>query len=337
MKFVKEFFAAAGAFLRDKARITAVLIALFVMFGIFMAMYGVPARAIVYAEIMGIFVSAAMGVFSFARAFHKRQILNALREEILLTTEHLPEARNSDDELYGELIEILFDEKKRLNSELSEQNENALTYFTIWAHQIKTPITAMNLALHDSEPADHAELLRELMNIERYAQMALCYIRLGGGEDFEFRECGLDRVIKNAVKRFSPQFIRQKIALRYEPVNITVVTDEKWLLFAVEQLISNALKYTPKGSVTITAEKTGGAVRLTVADTGIGILPEDLPRIFERGYTGAHGRAERRSTGLGLYLTRLICDKLGAKISAASNDVGTSVTIEIPENVDTRE
>lgn len=313
------------------------MIALFVLFGIFMAMYGVPATAIFYAEIMGIFVCAAMGIFSFARAFHKRQILVALREEILLTLEHLPEVQNSDDELYGELIEILFDEKNRLRGELAEQNENALTYFTIWAHQIKTPITAMNLALHDSEPCDNAELLRELLNIERYAEMALCYIRLGGGEDFEFRACELDRVIKNAVKRFSPQFIRKKIALRYEPVDITVVTDEKWLLFAVEQLVSNALKYTKKGSVAVTAERSDGAVRLTVADTGIGILPEDLPRIFERGYTGAHGRAERRSTGLGLYLSRLICDKLGAKISAASDDVGTAVTIEIPENVDTRE
>ena len=166
--------------------------------------------------------------------------------------------------------------------------------------------------------------------------MALCYVRLDSEtSDFVIRKYSLDKVVKQAVRKFSGQFIRRKIALVYEPTEADVLTDEKWLLFVVEQLISNALKYTKSGSVEITLkpEKT-----LSIRDTGIGISSEDLPRVFERGYTGNNGRADKKATGIGLYLCRRICKALGHEIEIRSDKDGTEVLIDLYENeLDTRE
>jgi len=131
--------------------------------------------------------------------------------------------------------------------------------------------------------------------------------------------------VRQAVRAYASQFIRKKIRLEYEPLSCRVLTDEKWLLFAVEQVLSNALKYTKAGSVSITmeAKKT-----LCIRDTGIGIAPEDLPRVFEKGYTGYNGRADKKATGIGLYLCRRILGKLGHTISIESKlGVGTTVRL----------
>lgn len=157
--------------------------------------------------------------------------------------------------------------------------------------------------------------------------MALLYVKLDNeDEDLVFRSCSLDRIVRQAVKRFSAQFIRKRIALVYEPLEIDVLTDEKWLLFVVEQVISNALKYTSGGSVEISLEAPGTPV-LLVRDSGMGIAPEDLPRVFERGFTGNNGRSDKKATGIGLYLCRRVCEKLGCGISARSScETGRSFT-----------
>jgi hypothetical protein len=146
--------------------------------------------------------------------------------------------------------------------------------------------------------------------------MVLSYIRLGSSEnDFVFKEYELDDIIKQAIHKYAPQFVHNRIRMVYEPVSISVLTDEKWLLFIIEQLLSNAIKYTPKGTVTI---EVSDAQVLSVADTGIGIASEDLPRIFEKGFTGYNGRADKKATGLGLYLSRQTADKLGIRLWAES-------------------
>lgn len=140
-----------------------------------------------------------------------------------------------------------------------------------------------------------------------------------------FARYDLDALIRQAVRKYAPLFIRRKIILSYEPVHCEVLTDEKWLVFVLEQILSNALKYTKSGSIHIylspDAPKT-----LVIEDTGIGIAPEDLPRIFEKGYTGCNGRADKRSTGIGLYLCRQIMEKLSHTIRIESEmGVGTKV------------
>ena len=120
----------------------------------------------------------------------------------------------------------------------------------------------------------------------------------------------------------------RKLTLDYKPVDVSVVTDEKWLLFVIEQLLSNALKYTLSGSVSIYLEAPR---TLCIADTGIGIAPEDLPRIFERGYTGINGRDDKKASGIGLYLCRRICLSLGHSITASSSENGTVIRIDMSQ------
>ena len=141
------------------------------------------------------------------------------------------------------------------------------------------------------------------------------------------RECQLDGIVKDAVKKFRSEFISRKLHLTYEPLNTRVVTDEKWLSFVIEQVLSNALKYTPSGGITIYME---APKTLCIQDTGIGIAPEDLPRIFDKGYTGYHGRSHKGASGIGLYLCRRVCCNLGHSITAQSvPDRGTCIRIDL--------
>lgn len=197
----------------------------------------------------------------------------------------------------------------------------------------------MSLALQSSDfPEKEGEVSENLQKIEQYVEMALCYVHLDNDDsDLVIKKHLLDNIVKQAVRKYSGQFIRRKLTLVYEPLNVDVLTDEKLLLFVIEQVISNALKYTPRGKVEITLERPAEPI-LLIRDTGIGIAPEDLPRVFERGFTGNNGRSDKRATGIGLYLCRRICTKLGHTISAQSDENGTEIRIDLRvSGIDTRE
>ena len=220
----------------------------------------------------------------------------------------------------------------RLNA---AENENVARlsdmtdYYTLWVHQIKTPIAAMQLILREGDSPEYRELSENLRRIEQYAEMVLCYLRLDSDStDFVFKEYALDDIVRQAVRKFSSQFIRRQLRLIYEPLEKTVITDEKWLLFVIEQVISNAVKYTPSGEIEIYCEKP---LTLCIRDTGIGIAAEDIPRIFEKGYTGCNGRLDKKASGIGLYLCKRICRKLGHNISAESGEKGTTIKISLEQ------
>ena len=203
-------------------------------------------------------------------------------------------------------------------------------YYTVWAHQIKTHIAAMRLSLQNEDTPLTRKLTNDLYHIEQYVEMVLTFLRLNSDStDYVFKEYDLDNIVQSAVKKFSSEFIGRKLRLIYDPLNTSVITDEKWLSFVIEQVLSNALKYTPSGSITISlvGEKT-----LRIEDTGIGIAPSDLPRIFENGYTGFNGRTDKTASGIGLYLCRRVCNNLGHTITANSTvDVGTAIDIDLTQ------
>ena len=186
----------------------------------------------------------------------------------------------------------------------------------------------MQMILKSEDTEEHRALLAELFRIEQYVEMVLCYLRLdSSASDFVFQSCCLDAIIRGAIRKYAPQFIRKKIRLYYDGTDQVVLTDEKWLAFVIEQLLSNAVKYTEQGSVTISV--TPKQV-LQIIDTGIGIDAADLPRIFEKGFTGYNGRADKKSTGIGLYLCKKIMDKMGHKIWIDSEvGKGTRVYLEL--------
>ncbi len=215
--------------------------------------------------------------------------------------------------------------EERKQYELLKEKED---FFALWAHQIKTPIAAMNLLLQNEEP-DRAQCRQELFRIENYVELALDYTRFENlSGDLQLESCELLPMVKQTVKKYSTIFIHKHLKVELKDLELKILTDEKWFCFILEQILSNALKYTKEGGVTIRAEKDGACTRVVIADTGIGIRSEDLPRIFEKGFTGCNGRLDKKASGLGLYLCRGVCDKLGHGIGAVSQEgKGTEVFI----------
>ena len=264
--------------------------------------------------------------------------------------------------LYRSMIAKMRQEKEELIFEDQKRYTEMMDYYGMWAHQIKTPIAAMRILVQsgmDREENEenqklfrqlHMELFKtpiaaarlllqeekprpqeiqnELFKVEQYVEMVLSYLKIGDiAKDMVLERCDLGKVVRQAVKKYSRLFILQKLSLEMGEIAEIVLTDEKWLSFVVEQIISNALKYTKSGSVSIYLEQEGV---LVIKDTGIGISAEDLPRIMEKGYTGYNGRIDKRSTGIGLYLCKKVMDKLHHQLRIDSEDgKGTKVVLDL--------
>lgn len=210
-----------------------------------------------------------------------------------------------------------------------EEKERSSRYYTLWSHQVKTPAAAMQLLLQE-DTVDRRALEQELLKVEQYVDMALQYQRLDcSGRDLVLKEYPLEGLVKKAVKHMAPVFIYNKAGIRLADLDGVVLTDEKWFLFVLEQLLSNAVKYAPGGEICIYVSKDNPG-ELVVEDNGTGIRAEDVPRVFDWGYTGYNGRREPRSTGIGLYLCRQTMDMLGQSIRIRSAEgKGTRVYLGI--------
>ncbi len=322
------------SYLRERRLVILAFLLFAAVFSAVFVLGGLPMGALGYALLVCVVLGAAFAAVDIVRYRRRCSVLKKLREEITVATDGLPEPTGEVEAGYQELVEILFRSRAEIQENSARNIADMTDYYTMWAHQIKTPIAAMRLTLAEFDAPESRELSAELQRISQYVDMVMCYVRLESGGDYVFRECDLDGIVRSAVRSFSGQFIRKKLTLTYEPLDHTVLTDEKWLLFVVEQVLSNAVKYTRTGGVTI--RMNGDA--LEISDTGIGIAPEDLPRIFEKGYTGCNGRTDMKASGIGLYLCRRICRALGHTISASSSESGTVVSIDLSrDRVDLRE
>ena len=262
--------------------------------------------------------------------FHQRARLHALgllRAESLQEGQ-LPQAQSPMESAYQRLIRDLLDRSRQTETQMRTRDSDQMDYYAAWAHQIKTPIAAMNLRLQGEDSALARTLQAELGRVEQYVEMVMAYQRLDAeSSDYVLERCDLDEILRPALRRFSGEFIARRLKLCYEPAKTQVLTDRKWLRFVIEQLLSNALKYTRTGSISVTLEEE---TVLCIRDTGIGIAPEDLPRVFEKGYTGYNGRADQKASGLGLYLCRRICMGLGHRIWITSRlGQGTAVYLDL--------
>ena len=314
--------------LRSRLGMICVFLTIIAAYSALMLLYRLPYSAILYPCLLALCIGLPALLLDFFRTKRRHEALTAASELVALTSEELPEPVSVTDQDYEELIESLRREAARLRSADEAKFRDALDYYTVWAHQIKTPIAAMKLSLQYEDSDSSRRLRSDLFRIEQYIEMALTFLRLDAEPtDYVFREHSLDEIIRPVIRRFAPEFIGKKLRLTYEPITETVVTDEKWLSFVIGQVLSNSLKYTREGGIIIELlpEKV-----LCISDTGIGISPSDLPRIFDKGYTGFNGHADKASSGIGLYLCRRVCKNLGIGISARSESgAGTSILLDL--------
>ena len=319
-----------GAYVRENRKVVIALAVYTAVFAFIFWLYRLPLGAVGYAALVCLFLLLVWLAVDYRRFAVRLRLLQRLEQEITLSTEQLPEPDGALEAQYQALVRAL-DADRRAQLTRSQQGyQDLVEYYTVWAHQIKTPIAAMRLLLQDADTDEQRALLEQLQSVEQYVEMVLGYVRLDSGtKDLVIAQYPLDEIVRKSIRKYAGQFIRRRIRLIYEGTDQIVLTDEKWLSFIIEQLLSNAVKYTLKGTVTITVSEEK---KLTVTDTGMGIAPEDLPRIFEKGYTGYNGRMERKSTGIGLYLSQMAAKKLGHQITVESKlGEGSSFTIDLAE------
>jgi len=301
------------------------------LYALVFSLYRLPVAAAAYGTALCLAFLALVALISLARGARRHRLIRETIREAHITIERLPEPAGPIEADYWALAHALEDKKRRVVSENAAAQAEIKEYYTLWAHQVKTPIAAMRLILQGEDTDESRELAAQLLLVEQYVEMALAYVRAdGGASDFLIRRCDLDGIVRQAVHRYAPLFIRKRLSLEIRPLSSRVVTDEKWLCFVIEQIISNAVKYTRQGGVVIGEEPPGV---LVIRDTGIGIAPEDLPRVGEKGFTGRNGREDKRATGIGLYLCRKVLGRLGHSLSIESEPGrGTKVRIDLRQD-----
>ena len=317
------------SYLKKNIKVYILFIVFILIFFIMFYLYNLPLEALIYTGSF-CFLAALIASFSdFVNYKESYKKLNFLEQNILNDLEALPKSLDIRIDYYHKIIEKLYEELEKLTQENRQKNTDMVDYYSMWVHQIKTPIAAMNFLL-DNEEVDQKILQQELFKIERYVEMVLTYIRLDStSSDYVITKINLDEVVKDTVKKYAALFINKKIKLNYVSHETMVISDKKWLSFAFEQILGNSVKYSStNGEITIETFEN----KLVIEDKGIGIKEEDLPRIFEKGFTGFNGRYEKKSSGLGLYLCKKTLDKLGHHIEISSTiGKGTRVEITFPK------
>ena len=317
--------------------------------GIIFFLYQLSPEPVLYVALLWLLagLTACMTGFSNYRKKLQQLTLVATAPDINLSRMDTPS--DQIESLQQDIMHRL--NQMRMNVETAGQKslEEMTDYYTMWAHQIKTPIFALRLLLQEN-PSANKEALAELFKIEQYVEMVLGYLRTEDmSSDLTLSCCSLDSVIRDQIHKYAGIFVSRKLSLTYEGISENVLTDEKWLGFVIGQILSNALKYTRTGGIRISLKDVPGnsqntedisnmispsPVTLIIEDTGIGIRKEDLPRIFEKGYTGVNGRENNRATGIGLYLSKKIMKRLGHRIYVTSEEgKGTKVFLEFSQNV----
>lgn len=268
-------------------------------------------------------------IFDFSRFYRQWNNLKVQQHSYQgqIEISSFPMTRDPIAQSYRNLLAQQTQTIKQLQTELTKQQAETFDTLQLWTHQIKTPLTALDLLLQvDSVNTEEARL--EINQIDRYLKVMLNYLKLTNvNTDLVLTKIPLKPLVKKTIRDLAKLFISKD--LRVEVADLpAVISDSQWLSFIFEQILTNAIKYTHHGKISVYSQ--GQAI--IFADTGIGILPEDLPRIFEQGYSGYNGRTNQKASGLGLYLSNEIAQKLGLKLTAASQvGLGTQIALTFPQ------
>lgn len=336
------------AYIRENIGWLAVILCIALTTTATMLLNEIPFVEIAYGLLLCLFITAVTIAVGYGRHYRSFRQLEQIQENIVAEPNDMKTPEYMYERQYQNCVRLLAKENNRIRNEMLNRQQDMAEYYSMWVHQVKTPIAALKLLIdedmaaylesediceNDTRVTNEKQKQNELFRIEQYIDMALQYTRLGADtNDFVIERVLLDEVIKNSIHKYAKLFIHKKLSLTYEPQDIMAVTDKKWLGFVLDQLLSNAIKYTKQGGITIRVEHIADAseenVSIVIEDTGIGISAEDLPRICEKGYTGYNGHADKHSTGIGLYLCKAILDKLGHRLVITS-EIGQGTRVEI--------
>ena len=326
MKEKTGFFTILKAYFRFRLKTILMLCVFAAVFAGVFLLHRIRIDAVLYASLLCSIIGILLLAADLSSFYKRHRLLQAAATNITVSLEHLPSAKTLPEQDYQRLLRILYEDRSRIITENEAARDYLSDYYAMWVHQIKVPISAMHLLLEKDSKSSPLHI--ELFKIEQYVEMALSYVRLESDHtDYLLKEYDVEAIVKQAVRKYAPLFITKKISLDISPIDITALTDEKWLRFVIEQILSNSLKYTKKGRISIYTEtpKT-----LVIEDTGIGIAPEDIGRIGQKGFTGFNGRHYQKSTGLGLYLCTEILHRLSHTMTIESEvDRGTQVRIHL--------
>ena len=311
-------------------------------------LYQLPIEPMVYVTVFWLITGICACLNGFYRYRKKVEQLELIAAAPDINLSQMDSPVGQDERFQQEIMQQLNQMRIDVENASQKSSEDMTDYYTMWAHQIKTPIFALRLLLQESTE-ENKEKLSELFKIEQYVEMVLGYLRTEDmSSDLKLSRCSLDRIIRDQIHKYAGIFVSKKLTLTYESISQDVLTDEKWLGFVIGQILSNALKYTRTGGIRIYLEKKLSLdtddvsisignddcnkvekLTLVIEDTGIGIRAEDIPRIFEKGYTGVNGRDDNRATGIGLYLSNKIMRKLGHRLYITSTEgKGTKVFLK---------
>ena len=282
---------------------------------VFVYLYRIPIEVILYPFILTIVFVLIVSLFDYVKYKEKVNKIIQICNDISSCYSVKINDKNIFDEYYLDIINELLKENRKQVSQIQKKISDINDYFSIWVHQIKTPIASMKLKI-DNEQMDLLQLASDLNRIDHYVDLVLSFLKFDEEKiDLYFRKTDVDKIMRESLKKFSNDFIIKKIRLDYKLSKREVLTDEKWLSFVFDQLLSNALKYTDKGTITIYYD---GDSCLCIKDSGIGIALADIERLFEKGFTGYNGRQYKKASGIGLYMCKRMCDKLNIAISIES-------------------
>lgn len=325
---MKDIIFVLFSYLKLKVKIVlTIIISMGIYFTVFI-LYSLPLEPVVYATSLICIFLLLIGIYDFIKYYKKYSYLEYIKNNFRLNNISFSKSKDLIIREYEEIIDTIAKDRLQIINEKDKILDDMVDYYTIWGHQIKTPISAMKILLQSEKSSLSIDSLEQLFKIEQYVEMVLQYLRVEHmSSDLQIKKHSLDKIVKQAVRKYSKFFIRKKIKLNYDDLNRIILTDEKWMAFVIEQILSNALKYTNEGKISIYMDSELSDT-LIIEDTGIGIEEEDLPRIFEKGFTGFNGRTYKKSTGIGLFLSKGILNKLSHTIRIESEvDKGTKVFI----------
>ncbi|MEG1732319.1 MAG: sensor histidine kinase, partial [Longicatena sp.] len=294
-------------------------------------------QIIIIIETLVILLSSVSLAIEYGRraAFYHtlEQTLTSLDKKYLLS-EVIEEPSFMDGKIFFETLRVVDKSMaEHVNTYRLSQNEYK-NYIEMWVHEVKTPLAAAKLIIENNPSTTSTSISEEVEKIEGFVEQALYYARSTNPEkDYLIKMIELKPILSKTIKKHAKEFIYRKIKITLDNLDVQVYSDSKWLEFILEQILNNALKYTPEecGEIHIYTTTKENSISLHIQDNGIGIDISDLPRIFEKGFTGRNGRLNEKATGMGLYICKTLCDKLYLELNATSIvNQGTCITIVFP-------